>query len=56
MLAFTIQSQSAVAQVGDLRETIVKNHLEFCPSGNGPFPTLIAIPGCRVARGWAARR
>ena len=45
-LAFTIQSQSAEAQVGNLREAVVKNHLEFRPNGDGPFPTLIAFPGC----------
>jgi hypothetical protein len=35
-----------VAQVNRLRELIVKNHFEFRPQGYGPFPTLIAIPGC----------
>ena len=46
MLAFALQPQPAVAQVDELREAIVRNHLEFLPRGNGPFPTLIAIPGC----------
>ena len=30
----------------DIRERIVRNHFEFVPPGEGPFPTLIAIPGC----------
>ena len=29
-----------------LREQIVEHHFQFIPSGDGPFPTLIAIPGC----------
>ena len=35
-----------VAQAEDIRERIVENHFEFIPSGDGPFPTIIAIPGC----------
>lgn len=35
-----------VAQTPGLRERIIENHFEFIPSGDGPFPTLIAIPGC----------
>jgi dienelactone hydrolase len=29
-----------------IRERIVENHFKFIPSGKGPFPTIIAIPGC----------
>ena len=35
-----------VAQATGLRERITENHFKFIPSGEGPFPTLIAIPGC----------
>jgi dienelactone hydrolase len=35
-----------VAQNLELRERIIENHFEFVPPGEGPFPTLIAIPGC----------
>ena len=34
------------AQALDLRELVVDNHLVFTPSGPGPFPTVVAIPGC----------
>lgn len=34
------------AQDSPLRERIVQNHLRFIPEGSGPFPTLVAIPGC----------
>lgn len=30
----------------DIRVRIVANHFEFVPPGKGPFPTLVAIPGC----------
>ena len=29
-----------------LRDLVVENHYSFIPSGQGNFPTLIAIPGC----------
>lgn len=34
------------AQDSALRERILQNHLRFIPEGSGPFPTLVAIPGC----------
>ena len=34
------------AQGPELRDRIIENHLRFVPLGPGPFPTLIAIPGC----------
>jgi len=36
----------AIAAVESLRERIVENHVEYVPTGVGPFPTLITIPGC----------
>jgi dienelactone hydrolase len=33
-------------QTAGLRERIIENHRVFAPSGSGPFPTIIAIPGC----------
>ena len=37
---------SSAAQTPDLRELIAANHLTYLPEGSGPFPTIIAIPGC----------
>lgn len=34
------------AQSGDLRARVVHNHIQYLPAGDGPFSTLIAIPGC----------
>jgi len=34
------------AQHPALRERILQNHLRFIPEVSGPFPTLVAIPGC----------
>jgi dienelactone hydrolase len=39
-------AKSLAGQAPDLREQIVENHFEFVPPGPGPFPTLVAIPGC----------
>jgi dienelactone hydrolase len=41
-----IQPLQVSAQGEDIRERIAANHLEFVPTGQGPFTTLIAIPGC----------
>jgi dienelactone hydrolase len=48
MLALVLLCLSQVphAQTADPREAIVQHHLEFIPSGDGPFPTIVAIPGC----------
>ncbi len=45
-LVLGLSPQPAAAQVEDLGESIIKNHLQFLPGGDRPFPTLIAIPGC----------
>ena len=29
-----------------LLRRFVENHFDFVPTGEGPFPTVIAIPGC----------
>jgi dienelactone hydrolase len=34
------------AATEDLRQAVSAHHLEFIPEGDGPFPTLVAIPGC----------
>jgi dienelactone hydrolase len=34
------------AQAPELRELVDKNHLVFTPPGPGPFPTVVAVPGC----------
>jgi dienelactone hydrolase len=34
------------AQDPALRDRIIENHFWFVPEGPGPFPTLIALPGC----------
>ena len=45
-LALALCGSPLAAQTPDLRARIVANHYQFVPAGNGPFPTLIAIPGC----------
>lgn len=45
-LATVVGASTVPAQGTDLRARIVQNHLEYRPVGDGPFPTLIAIPGC----------
>lgn len=30
----------------ELPDLIIQHHFEFIPSGDGPFPTLVAMPGC----------
>ena len=30
----------------NLRDRVVENHYAYLPHGRGPFPTVIAIPGC----------
>ena len=45
-LTLAIAATPASAQTLGLRERIIEHHLEFIPEGDGPFPTLIAIPGC----------
>ena len=30
----------------NLRDRVVENHYAYIPSGQGPFPAVIAIPGC----------
>ena len=45
-LALGLYAHALAGQASDLRDRIVANHFEFIPSGEGPFPTLIAIPGC----------
>lgn len=37
---------SLSAQAPDLRARVAANHLEYIPSGDGPFPTVVAVPGC----------
>jgi dienelactone hydrolase len=45
-LTLGLFAHALAGQASDLRDRIVANHFEFIPSGDGPFPTLIAIPGC----------
>lgn len=35
-----------VARAASLRERIISNHHKFIPPGDGPFPTIVAVPGC----------
>jgi len=37
---------TGVARGANLRELVVSNHYKFIPGGDGPFPTVVAIPGC----------
>lgn len=40
-----INANLALAAETSLQELIVENHFEYIPTGPGPFPTLIAMPG-----------
>ena len=46
VVVFAFSGSLLVAQTTGISERIIQNHLQFIPSGNGPFPTLIAFPGC----------
>jgi dienelactone hydrolase len=46
IFALTLMAYPAEAQNGSVRERIASNYLKFVPSGEGPFPTIVAIPGC----------
>lgn len=35
-----------MANGASLRDRVISNHHKFIPAGNGPFPTIVAIPGC----------
>jgi dienelactone hydrolase len=43
---FALAARADLATAESLRDRIVQNHSEYVPPGVGPFPTLIAIPGC----------
>jgi len=43
---FGLAAHPVLATAESLRDRIVRNHFEYVPSNAGPFPTLIAIPGC----------
>ncbi len=45
-LALAASAHSMAAQALTLQDRIDANHFEFIPEGEGPFPTLIAFPGC----------
>lgn len=45
-VALTLMAYPAEAQSGSVRERLASNYLKFVPSGEGPFPTIVAIPGC----------
>lgn len=45
-LALACTCLPASSQTPGLRARIVEHHVAFVPSGHGPFPTVIAIPGC----------
>jgi dienelactone hydrolase len=45
-LAAILCTHSLAGQNLNLRDRILLNHFEFIPEGVGPFPTLIAFPGC----------
>lgn len=45
-LSLALRATVLAAQTPDLRERIVQHHFQFLPSGPGPFPTLVAVPGC----------
>lgn len=48
VLTFALCFATAPSEAKDtgIRERVVSNHFQFVPSGEGPFPTIIAIPGC----------
>ncbi len=45
-IALALCGSPVIAQTPELRGRIIENHLQFIPPGEGPFPTLVAIPGC----------
>lgn len=45
-ITLALWATPVAAQNPELVERIIENHFEFIPSGDGPFPTLIAFPGC----------
>jgi dienelactone hydrolase len=45
-VAIILSAHAVVLEAQSLRQLIFENHLEYIPTGQGPFPTLIAIPGC----------
>lgn len=45
-VGIVLSAHAVVSEAQSLRQLIVQNHLEYIPSGEGPFSTLIAIPGC----------
>ena len=46
IVALVLVAYPAEAQDGSVRERIASNHFKFVPSGEGLFPTVVAIPGC----------
>lgn len=45
-LVFPFISGSLLAQGSETRARIVQHHFAYRPDGDGPFPTIVAIPGC----------
>jgi len=46
IVLFIVITSIARAADSELRDLIVQNHIEYLPTRQGSFPTLIAIPGC----------
>ena len=46
-IALALWATPVAAQNPELVERIIENHFEFIPSGDGPFPTLIAFAATR---------
>jgi dienelactone hydrolase len=46
LLAAFLLSVSGSSFAQSLTDRIADNHLAFIPDGTGPFPTLVAMPGC----------
>lgn len=45
-LLLAVTGHPSSGQASDLRPRILANHREYIPEGDGPFPTLVAVPGC----------
>jgi dienelactone hydrolase len=41
-----LMALAGAAHGASLRELVISNHYKFIPNGDGPFPTVVAIPGC----------
>lgn len=46
LLGLVMVSGGLAAEPRDLRQRLVEHHFRFVPPGDGPFPTIVAVPGC----------